>query len=101
MRDTAGELGTNSQVTYSRGPPHMDEQKQDDQLEHIYNSAMPRQEIALKSNWKQWTIEKGGGRGSGRSVLMSRHDDDEARTVSGRVKTFGSNRHYKQNELYF
>ena len=30
MRDTAGEVGTNSQVTHSCGPFHMDEQMQDD-----------------------------------------------------------------------
>ena len=29
------------------------------------------------SQWEQWTIEKSGGRGSGRSVLAVRHDDDD------------------------
>ena len=33
MRDTAGEVGTNSLVTYSRETLHMNEQKQDVQLE--------------------------------------------------------------------
>ena len=28
-------------------------------------------DVALRTDWKQWTIEKGGGRGSGRSVLMN------------------------------
>ena len=32
MQDTAGEVGTSSPVMYSYGPPHMAEQKQDDQL---------------------------------------------------------------------
>ena len=34
MQDTAGEAGTSSLVMYFYGPPHMAEQKQDDQLEH-------------------------------------------------------------------
>ena len=33
MLDTDGEVGTKSLVTYSYGPLHMDEQKQDGQLE--------------------------------------------------------------------
>ena len=35
IRDTAGEVGTSLLVMYSYGPLHMDEQKQDDQLEPI------------------------------------------------------------------
>ena len=31
MRDTAGEVGTNSSVTYSCGPLYMDDERQDDQ----------------------------------------------------------------------
>ena len=77
MRDTAGEVGTNSLVTYSCGPLHMDEQWLDDQLEPTYNSSVPIQDVALKTYWKQWTIEKGGGRGSGISVLMAWHDNDD------------------------
>ena len=49
----------------------MDEQRQDNQLEPIYNSSVPIQDVALK------TIETGGGRGSGRSVLAVQHDDDD------------------------
>ena len=48
----------------------MDEQKQDDQLEPIYNSYVPIQDVALKINRKRWTIETGGERGSGRSTLV-------------------------------
>ena len=55
----------------------MDEQKQDVQLGPAYNSSVPIQDVALKTNRKWWTIERGGGRGSGRSVLMARHDDDD------------------------
>ena len=55
----------------------MDEQRQEDQLEPTYNSSVPIQDVALKTYKKQWTIEKGGDRGSGRSVRMARHDDDD------------------------
>ena len=55
----------------------MDEQRQDDQLELTYSSSVPIYDVALKTYRKQWTIEKGGGRGSGRSVLAVRHDDDD------------------------
>ena len=51
----------------------MDEQRPDDQLEPTYNNSVPIQDVALK----RWTIEKSGGRGSGISVLMARHDDDD------------------------
>ena len=77
IQDTAGKVGTNSYVTYSSGPLHMDEQRQDDQLEPTYNSSVPIQDVALKTDRKRWTIEKGGGRGSGRSVLMMQHDADD------------------------
>ena len=30
----------------------------------------------VKTCWKRWMIEKSGGRGSGKSMLMARHDDD-------------------------
>ena len=53
------------------GPLHMDEQRQDDLLEPIYNSSVPIQEIALKTSREQWTIETGGERGSGKSVLAA------------------------------
>ena len=38
---------------------------------------MPIQDVSLKTYRKRWTIEKGGERGLGRSVLMARHDDDD------------------------
>ena len=53
----------------------LDEQRQGDQLEPMYNSFVPIQDIVLKTCRKQWTIEKGGEKGSGISVLMVRHDD--------------------------
>ena len=54
----------------------MDEQRQDNQLEPIYNSSVQIQDVALKTYWEQWVIETGGGRGSGRSMLVVRHDVD-------------------------
>ena len=66
MRDTAGEVGTNSKVTYFRGPLHMDEQRKDDKLEPTYNSSVTIQDVALKTCRKQWTIEKGQGEGQAR-----------------------------------
>ena len=49
----------------------MDEQRQDDQLEPIYNNSV------VKTSRERWTIEKGGEWGSGRSVPAARHDDDD------------------------
>ena len=54
----------------------MDKQKQDDQLEPIYNSSVSIEDVDLKTNRERWTIGKGEGRGSGRSALVVRHDDD-------------------------
>ena len=54
----------------------MDEQNQDDQLEPTYNSSVPIQDVALKSYRERWTIEKGGGRESGRPALVARYDDE-------------------------
>ena len=55
----------------------MDDQRQDNQLEPIYSSSVPIRDVALKTRQKQWTIEKGGKKGSGISVLMAWHDDDD------------------------
>ena len=62
---------------YSYGPPHMAEQKQDDQLEHTYSSYVRMQDVALKTNQRRWTIGRSGERGSGISVLVARHDDGD------------------------
>ena len=61
---------------YSGGPLHMDEQKQDDQLEPTYSSSVPIQDVTLKICRKQWTIGRDDERGSGISMLMARRDDD-------------------------
>ena len=55
----------------------MDEQRQDDLLEPIYNSSVSIQDVALKTYQERWMIETGGGRGPGKSMLVVRHDDDE------------------------
>ena len=64
-------------INHSCGPLHIDEQRQDDQLEPIHNSSVPIQDVALKTYRERWTIETGGGRGSGRLVPAVRHDDDD------------------------
>ena len=62
---------------YSCGPLHMDEQRQDNQLEPTYNSSMPIRDVTLRTCRKRLTIEKSGVVGSGISVLMSQHNDDD------------------------
>ena len=62
----------------------MDEQRQDDQLEPIYNSSVLIQDVALKKYRERWMIETSGGRGSGRSTLAARHhdeNDDDRRNI--------------------
>ena len=54
----------------------MDKQRQDDQLVPTYNSSVPIRNVALKTYRKRWMIEKSSRRGSGRPMLMARHDDD-------------------------
>ena len=62
---------------YSCGPIYMDEQRQDDQLEPIYNSSVPILDVAWKTSREHWTIETGSEKGSGRSVLAAWHEDDD------------------------
>ena len=64
-------------MTHSCGPLYMDKQKQDDQQEPIFSSSVQIEDVALKTCRKQWTMEKGGEKGSGISVLMAQHDDDD------------------------
>ena len=52
---------------------HVDEQRQDNQLEPTYNCSVPTQDVTLTTNRKWWKIEKGSGRGLGISVLMGWH----------------------------
>ena len=46
-------------------PPHMAEQKQDDQLEHTYSSYVRIRDVALKTCQRRWTIRRSGERESG------------------------------------
>ena len=62
---------------YSYGPPHMAEQKQDDQLKPIYSSSVRIRYVDLRTCQKQWTIGRSGKRGSEISMLAVRHDDDD------------------------
>ena len=61
----------------SFGPPHMDEQRQDVQLEPAYSNSVPTRDIALRLYRKQWTIGRCGERGPEISVLIAWHDDDD------------------------
>ena len=78
MHNTAGEVGTSSLLMYSYGPLHKSEQKQGDQLEPTYSSSVRIRDVALRTCRNQWTIRRGGERGSGISLLMARQDDDES-----------------------
>ena len=69
----------------------MDEVKQNDQLEHIYNSYVRIRDVAQKTyqwRWYQRTIGKSGQRGSVIPVLAA-HDDDD-----------GSNYDWHRSHLY-
>ncbi len=65
----------------------MDEQRQDDQLEPTYSSSVQIRDVVLKTCRKQWTIGRGGERGSGTSVLMVRHEVDLS-IAGGRIVDF-------------
>ena len=71
---------------YSYEPPHMAEQKQDDQLELTYSSYVRTRDVALKTCKKRWTIGKSGEWGSGISVIPARHDDDDKAVMFARVQ---------------
>ena len=62
---------------YSYGPPPMAGQKQDNQHKHTFSSYVRIWNMALKTCQRRWTIGKSGERGSGISVLVARHDDDD------------------------
>ena len=80
MRDTAGEVGTNS-----CGPLLMDKQRLDDQLEPTYSSSVQIGGVAPKTCW---TTEKGGEKRSGISVLMAPHDNDDTRGAYDKFPDF-------------
>ena len=72
MGDTAGELRVNSNVTFSCGPLHTDEQKLDDQVELNCSSSVHTQNVILRTRWMQYTIETNEEGKSGKSVLAAR-----------------------------
>ena len=74
---------------YSYRPPHMAEQKQDDQLEHTYSSYVRIRDVALKTCWRRWTIGKSGVRGSGISVPAVGNDDDIFTRIKDGFKNIG------------
>ena len=74
---------------YSYGPPHMAEQKQDDQHEHTFSKYVRIRDVVKKTCQRRWTIGKSGERGSGISVLPARHDDDRE-AVRNKSDTFFS-----------
>ena len=67
---------------YSYGPPHMAKQKLDDQVEHTFSSYVRIRNVVLKTWQRRWIIGRSGERGSGISVLATRHDDDDDDIVS-------------------
>ena len=62
---------------YYYGPPHMAEQKQDDQRKHTHSSYVRIWDVALKTCRSRWRIGRSGEKGSGISVVAARHDDDD------------------------
>ena len=70
---------------YSYGPPHMANQKQDDQLEHTYSSYVMIWDVTLKTCQRRWTIGRRGERGSGISVLAALDDDDDDDTFCAKI----------------
>ena len=64
-------------VLVSGGPPHIANQKQDDQLEHTYSSYVMIRDVTLKTCRRRWMIGRRGERGSGISMLAARHDHDD------------------------
>ena len=44
---------------YSYGPPHMAEQKQDDQLEHTYSSYVRIRDVALETSQVGEVVREG------------------------------------------
>ena len=57
--------------------PHMAEQKQCDHCEHTYSRYVRIRDVDWKTCRRRWMIGGSGERGSGISVLATRHDDDE------------------------
>ena len=61
---------------YSCGTLHIDDQRQDDQLEPTYSSYVPIGYVSLGTCRKQYTKGRDDERESGIFALMVRHDND-------------------------
>ena len=72
----AGHCWRSKDEIYSYGPRHMDEQKQDDHLEHTNSSYVRIRDVTQKTCQARWTIGRNDERGSAIYVLAARHDDD-------------------------
>ena len=88
----------------SCGPPHMANQKQDDQLEHSYSSYVMIRDVTPKTCRRRWMIGRRGERGSGIFVLAARHDDDDDdipnRKRNKDVNVFGDKLYGKPAKIY-
>ena len=62
---------------YSCGPLHTDDQGLGDQLEPIYKTSVLIQDVAWKTCRERRMIGTSGERGLGKSLPVSRHDDDD------------------------
>ena len=55
----------------------MNEQRLDHELDPIYNSSVPIQDVSWKTCWERWTIETSAERGSEKSVQIARYNDED------------------------
>ena len=69
----------------------MAEQKQDDQHEHTFSNYVRIQDVVQKTWQRRWMIGKSGERGSGISVLLARHDDDDNAISTHYIKVKNDN----------
>ena len=73
MRDTAGEVRTNSWLTFSCGSLHTYEQVLDGQIEHIYKNSVRTQDVVWRTCRKRCTIETNGERESRKAMRAARY----------------------------
>ena len=74
MRDTAGDVKTTPKRYTTVDPITWTNKGMTTSLK---NCSVSIQDVALKTYRMRWTIETGGERGSGRSILATRYDDDD------------------------
>ena len=54
-------------------------------------------DVSLRTYWEQWTIVRGGERGSRKPVLAARHDDDDIWLICYRTKP----KQNKRSDVFF